>query len=66
MSAASKTEGQLSLDRIQAAHSKLENVYPHTIAKRGGEDVICEDGVTTFEHWSSAMRSLDLILRALT
>lgn len=62
----SKTDGQLSLDRIRAALDKLDNVYPHTIDLRGGQPVICEDGVSTFEHFTSARRSLDLILQALT
>lgn len=62
----SKTDGQLSLDRLRAALDKLDNVYPHTIDRRAGEPVICEDGLTTFEHFSSARRSLDMILRALT
>lgn len=60
-----KSDSQLSLDRIRAALDKLDNVYPHTIDKRGGVPVICEDGVTTFEHFAAASNSLRMILKAL-
>ena len=65
METTTKSERQITRERIATALSKLENCYPHTLLQISGQQIVCSDGVTAQDHFSSALRSLEQLVKAL-
>lgn len=59
-----KSETQITLDRLNAALVKLDNIYPHTFATRGGQENIAEDGQSAMHHLATARNSLEQLIKA--